>query len=205
MDYQKAKGIFLDADGVLWPDTSLGGILNGLEEATNSLMSLRSSLSNPNDFSFFVVTNQTLAARNLIPEKEFARFTVDFFRTLIDMGLINDFRVCFHHPKAINKSLRDSECFCRKPRAGMITDLLQEYLIRPQRSVIIGDRITDIGAGQLAKLSLRILLEGSRPFEWNDNFVPDSALSSIRLIPANNLDDAATIINRWSEKLSMQF
>jgi histidinol phosphatase-like enzyme len=87
----------------------------------------------------------------------------------------------------------------------MITDLLQEYLIRPQRSVIIGDRITDIGAGQLAKLSLRILLEGSRPFEWNDNFVPDSALSSIRLIPANNLDDAATIINRWSEKLSMQF
>lgn len=191
------QGIFLDADGVLWPDIKLGGIMTGFDKAKQNLTKLRSSIVRSEKYSFLVVSNQTLAARNLIPEYEFREFVSDFFEKLIDLELLDDYKICFHHPRAINKNLRSTDCLCRKPRPGMINELLLRHHLSPDKSVIVGDRITDVIAGQLAGLSIKVLLSGSRSFELNDSFISESMLTSIRLFAAKDLTEVATIINKW--------
>lgn len=191
------KGLFLDGDGVLWPDAALGGILSGFNQAKKSLINLKSSIFDSENFVFLVVSNQTLAARNLIPEQEFRDFVSDFFERLINLELLDGYAICFHHPNALNESLRSTNCSCRKPRPGMINSLLEKNSLTSEQSLIVGDRITDIIAGQHAGLSLKVLLTGPRSFEFNDIYMAKSETISIRLKPASDLPDAVQVINEW--------
>jgi len=195
--HEMKKGLFLDGDGVLWPDVALGGILTGFNQAKKSLIDLKSSIFDSENFVFLVVSNQTLAARNLIPEQEFRDFVTDFFERLIDLELLDGYAICFHHPKALNESLRSANCSCRKPRPGMINSLLEKNSLSSEKSLIVGDRVTDIIAGQLAGLSLKVLLSGPRSFEFNDSDRTESEITSIRLKPASDLLDVAHVINEW--------
>lgn len=191
------KGLFLDVDGVLWPDVSLGGILDGFNEAKENLTELKSSIFDSENFVFLAVSNQTLAARNLIPEQDFRDFVAAFFESLVNLELLDDYATCFHHPKALNESLRSTNCSCRKPRPGMINSLLEKNSLSSEKSLIVGDRITDIIAGQLAGLSLKVLLSGPRSFEFNDSDRTELEITSIRLKPASDLSDVANVINEW--------
>jgi len=66
--------------------------------------------------------------------------------------LLRDFAYCPHHPDL------DGECPCRKPAPGMILDLARKYAVDLGASLVIGDKPSDIQAGERA---------GSRRTSWS--------------------------------------
>ena len=109
--------IFLDADGVLWPDIGYGGILSGKDNSIQNLI-LLSQISSK-QYLKIVISNQTYAARKKMSYVKFKFYTNAFFKNLIKQDLLDDFAVCYHHPKAKNFLLRKN-CECRKPYPTLI-------------------------------------------------------------------------------------
>lgn len=164
-------GIFLDADGVLWPDIGPGGLLKGMIEANLRLTKLIETLGNREEIFIGVVTNQTFAARGEMPYRDFKEKVFSLFDKLKNDMLIDDYRVCFHHPTAEYLPLRIIDCGCRKPQSGMLDSLISQYSLQPDRSTIIGDRITDVLAGKNAGLNSAVLLLGNRMLEMNQGAI----------------------------------
>lgn len=158
--------IFLDADGVLWKDVGSGGILSGKDHAIRNLELLS---SNPSELRLkIVISNQTFAAKNRMNYFKFKSYTRSFFDNIIKMGLLDDYAICYHHPSADSFFLR-KKCRCRKPLPGLIYSMAEKHGIDLQRSVLIGDRITDIQSGSLAGIKNLYLLINDRMLEINDN------------------------------------
>jgi len=49
---------------------------------------------------------------------------------------------CPHHPKEAKKKFRIN-CNCRKPKNGMIENLIKNWLINRSKSIFYGDKISD--------------------------------------------------------------
>jgi D-glycero-D-manno-heptose 1,7-bisphosphate phosphatase len=190
-------GIFLDADGVLWPDTGAGGILKGLAEARRRLRSLIQTLERREHAFIGVVSNQTLAARAEIPFEDFRIEVFSTFHSLQRDSLIDDFRVCFHHPRANYLPLRIDNCSCRKPNPGMIIDLIRSHALQPSHSLILGDRITDILAARNADLNEAILLLGPRMMEANITMQSKNWGSLIQFRIARDFPEFLEILRWW--------
>ena len=190
-------GIFLDADGVLWPDTGAGGILEGLVEARRRLRSLIQTLERRENVFIGVVSNQTLAARAAIPFEDFRLEVFSTFNSLQEDSLIDDFRVCFHHPNANYLPLRIDNCSCRKPSPGMIIDLIRSHALQPSHSLILGDRITDVLAARNADLNEAILLLGPRMLEANISMQSRHWRSLIQFRIVRDFSEFLEILNWW--------
>jgi D-glycero-D-manno-heptose 1,7-bisphosphate phosphatase len=68
-----------------------------------------------------------------------------------DGARIDDFRFCPHHAEG---SVADYavDCDCRKPKPGMLRDLMTAWPVRAQGSFVIGDKPSDIEAAKAAGL-----------------------------------------------------
>ena len=64
-------------------------------------------------------------------------------------GGIQDIAYCPHHPLAVTDALK-TPCRCRKPEPGLLFDLADKWQIDLGRSVMVGDRDSDVEAGQRA-------------------------------------------------------
>ena len=158
--------IFLDADGVLWEDIGSGGILSGENHAIKNLRFLSSITSK--QYLKIVISNQTYAARKKMAYARFKLFTYRFFSDLIKQDLIDDYAICYHHPNAKNFFLRKN-CKCRKPLPGLINSMVKKHNIIPQKSFLIGDRITDIQSGASAGIKHLFLIVNPKMLEVNEN------------------------------------
>ena len=178
------SAIFLDADGVLWEDIGSGGILSGKDHSIQNLK-LLSSIRNK-WYVKIVISNQTYAARKKMNYIKFKSFTNTFFKSLIKQDLINDFAICYHHPSARNFLLR-KKCDCRKPLPGLINSMVRKHNISPQRSFLIGDRITDIQSGAAAGIKHLFLIVNPKMLEINEN-TSSQPLQNV-FIPLNELKE----------------
>ena len=158
--------IFLDADGVLWEDIGSGGILSGEDHAIKNLSLL--SLITSKQYLKIVISNQTYAARKKMSYARFKLFNYRFFSNLIKQDLIDDYAICYHHPNAKNFLLR-KKCKCRKPLPGLIDSMVEKHNITPQKSFLIGDRITDIQSGSAAGIKHLFLVVNPKMLEINQN------------------------------------
>jgi D-glycero-D-manno-heptose 1,7-bisphosphate phosphatase len=180
--------IFLDADGVLWKDVGPGGILSGENHAIQNLRLLSSNQAEPR--LKIVISNQTFVARKSMNFFKFKFYVKSFFSCLIKLELLDDYALCYHHPDANNVFLR-RHCKCRKPNSGLIHSMAKKYNIDLQKSVLIGDRITDIQAGFAAGIQGLYLLINNGMLEINVNssdppmyhiFIPLNELKEITLL-----------------------
>jgi D-glycero-D-manno-heptose 1,7-bisphosphate phosphatase len=162
----KIGAIFLDADGVLWDDIGPGGIFSGKNRSIQNLRLLSSVRQKM--YLKIVVSNQTFAARKKMNYIKFRFFTYTFFKSLIKLGLLDDFAICYHHPNAKKFFLR-KECDCRKPLPGLINLMVKKHNISPEKSFLIGDRITDVQAGKSAGIKHLFLIANPRMLEMNEN------------------------------------
>jgi D-glycero-D-manno-heptose 1,7-bisphosphate phosphatase len=65
-------------------------------------------------------------------------------------GHIDAFAFCPHHPeKAVEMRYR-LDCACRKPRPGMLLDLIERFAVDRKESFLIGDKQSDIRAAEAA-------------------------------------------------------
>ena len=97
----------------------------------------------------FIVTNQGGIARGIFDSQEMQAFHDHLCAQAKQAGgMITDIAFCPHHPKADDEDMRI--CSCRKPDIGLFTLLAAKWQIDLNRSVMIGDRDTDIIAGETA-------------------------------------------------------
>jgi D-glycero-D-manno-heptose 1,7-bisphosphate phosphatase len=162
---KKKPCLFLDADGVLWEDQGPGTVLKVLEICAQA-RELIKRFSDDDKYLIIVITNQTSAARNLISLNDLQETLADFFKRSANLAKINAVYSCFHHPKAENSDLRIN-CTCRKPSPEMILEASRKFHIDLARSLLIGDRITDMQSASLAGIGNSYLLMNSKMLEIN--------------------------------------
>ena len=97
----------------------------------------------------FIVTNQGGIGKGLFTTQQMHDFNNHLHaQATLAGGTIHDIAFCPHHPDAVAET--DRLCSCRKPQAGMILALAQKWDISLGDSVMIGDRDSDVLAGQAA-------------------------------------------------------
>jgi D-glycero-D-manno-heptose 1,7-bisphosphate phosphatase len=107
-------------------------------------------LANQFGWYAFVVTNQAGVARGYYDEDAVRRFHEQMDIELAGEGAhIDEYRYCPFHPDGtVVRYRRDAEC--RKPKPGMLLDLMRAWPIDVSRSIAIGDKETDCAAAVAA-------------------------------------------------------
>lgn len=144
-----APAVFVDRDGVLIEDVDLLArpdqvrLIDGAAEALSALKS--------GGFRLIMATNQPVVARGLATLQQVEEVHRELDRLLVAEGTppLDASYVCPHHPNATLPNYR-AQCDCRKPRPGLLLKAAREHRLDLASSFLVGDRITDIGAGKAA-------------------------------------------------------
>lgn len=137
------RAVFLDRDGVL----VVPEFRDGRSFASQSLKALRlyedaeSSVNRLKmaKFIVIVVTNQPDVGTGHIKVEVVEAMHQYLKRQL----LIDEIEACYH--------THLDNCYRRKPLPGMLNDAMRRWNIDASRSFMVGDRLSDIQAGQAAK------------------------------------------------------
>ena len=141
------KAIFLDRDGVIVEDVGYSNRIEDFKLVEGAAEAIRRA--GGAGYKTLVATNQGGIAIGCFSEEDMALFHRHMVETLAAMGAhIDDIAFCPHHPKAEREE--DRECGCRKPKPGLILDLAGRHGVDVSASAMIGDRATDVEAGEAA-------------------------------------------------------
>lgn len=160
-----AKAVFLDRDGVI--NDNVNKHVNNPDElflfpgVGPAIRQLKEA-----GFLVFVVTNQGGVGLGYMKE-EMLRTIHDKMETelLQDGAVLDEIAYCAHKPRA--------GCACRKPEPGMIFRLAERHKVDLKHSYMVGDRDTDIYAGQ--KAGTKTVFIGSTKFPQADYSAPNLA------------------------------
>ena len=141
---------FLDRDGVINHDDGYMGTKERIRWMTNSAKAI--ARLNQAGYFVFLFTNQSGVARGFFTEDELNHLHDWMRNELSALGAhIDDIRYCPHHPEGTVAGYLEDHHW-RKPAPGMILDLMQHWPVRREGSFVIGDRQSDVEAGQAAGL-----------------------------------------------------
>ena len=157
------SAVFLDRDGVINQNHGyvhkcgdfdfIDGIFDLVREAYQQ------------HYKIIVITNQAGIARGYYTEEQFHQITEWMCQHFSDAGAPID-KVYFspyHPPAGLGRYLKDD--VSRKPRPGMILQAQRDFTIDLGRSVLIGDKVSDILAGIAAGVGKNLLFAAERPHE----------------------------------------
>ncbi len=131
--------IFLDRDGVLNYDEGYTYKIKDLKLINKMIRFLKKK----NNHYKFIVTNQAGIAKKKFNLKNFVTFQKNLLFELSKYKIyINDTKFCPHHPQAVIRKLK-LNCDCRKPKTKMFKDLSKFWPINYEKSIMIGDKMTD--------------------------------------------------------------
>jgi D-glycero-D-manno-heptose 1,7-bisphosphate phosphatase len=168
VDTLMRRAVFLDRDGVLNRTTVHNGVpypptdveemelLDGVPEALTLLA--RYSLM------LIVVTNQPDVARGTQTCAAVERIN----QRLSEWLPLDTIFTCYHDTA--------DGCDCRKPRPGMLIQAAEKYAIDLHQSFMIGDRWSDVAAGQAAGCRTFLL---DVPYNQRQRCVPDYTVASL--------------------------
>jgi D-glycero-D-manno-heptose 1,7-bisphosphate phosphatase len=143
------KAVFMDRDGVLIEDVHLLTNVNQLSLMPNVPDALK--ILARQGFLLVVVTNQTVVARGMATESDIMVIHQQLSEKIFKAAQIriDAFIYCPHHPNAQISQYR-VDCECRKPRPGMLFETARALNLQLANSYMIGDRLSDIAAGNAA-------------------------------------------------------
>lgn len=143
-----APAVFLDRDGTVNVEVNYLSqpeqlvLLPTVAEAIADL--------NTKGIAVFIVTNQAGVARGYFPEHRLQAIHQRLEDLLEERGArVTAIYYCPHHPSAGIGQYR-KVCQCRKPLPGMLERAAVEHQIDCSRSLMIGDRESDLQAGAAA-------------------------------------------------------
>lgn len=146
--------LFLDRDGVIienradyvrtWGDVAI------YPQAVQALAGIRET-----PYKIIVVTNQSAVGRGIITLQRAQEINERLVRVIEgENGRVDDVFMCPHAPR--------DRCHCRKPQPGLLLQAARKHHIDLARSIMIGDALTDLGAGMAAGVAQTILLRTGR-------------------------------------------
>lgn len=141
------RAVFLDRDGTLIYDAGYTyriedfRLLDGAPEALRLLQML--------GYRLVIVTNQSGIARGRYTEADMQRFNDHMLEELRKQGVsVAGLYYCPYHPEGVGGYRCDSDL--RKPAPGMFLQAGRELDLELPRSFAIGDKKSDVLAGQAA-------------------------------------------------------
>lgn len=136
--------LFLDRDGVLNDDHGHVGSVDRFDWIPGARAAVR--MANLAGYYVFVVTNQAGIAKGLYSEEDHAALMSHIADDLAVVGAhLDDERYCPFHPDATVERYRKVSDW-RKPAPGMLSDLLRVWPVELERSLLVGDKVSDIEA-----------------------------------------------------------
>lgn len=144
----KRPAIFFDRDGVLNEDDGYVYEIARLKWIDGAREAVKAA--NDAGYLVFVVTNQSGVARGFFEEQHVQALHAWMAADLATIGArVDAFEYCPYHPDAVIERYRKVSPR-RKPAPGMITDLLERFPVDPGRSILIGDKPSDLEAARAA-------------------------------------------------------
>jgi D-glycero-D-manno-heptose 1,7-bisphosphate phosphatase len=137
---------FLDRDGVVNADKGYVHLIEDFEWMPGAIEAIK--FLNSRGYVVAVVTNQSGIGRGLYGEEEFMFLTLWMLEEIDSRGgHIDVVYYCPHHPESTDPEYM-AACPARKPGPGMLERASEEFEIDRERSFLIGNRDSDIGAAQ---------------------------------------------------------
>ena len=151
------KAIFLDRDGTINVEKDYIYKCEDLVFEEGSVEALKTFKNL--GYILIVVSNQSGIARGYFTEEDLNIFNNNMNEILKKNGVeIAEFYCCPHHLDGIGEYKK--VCECRKPNNKMIEDAIKKYNIDREKSYMIGDKTSDIGAGLKSKLKTVLVKTG---------------------------------------------
>jgi D-glycero-D-manno-heptose 1,7-bisphosphate phosphatase len=145
------RAVFLDRDGTIMEDANYVGDVERVLVIPGAAAALRQLQEA--GYKLFIITNQSGVGRGY-----FSREAVELIHEHLDeyfgrSGVRFDhYYVCPHHP--------EDNCDCRKPKPKFLLDAAREYGLDLSRCFMVGDRASDIQAGDNAGVPTILVLTG---------------------------------------------
>lgn len=164
--------LFLDRDGVVNVDHGYVHRADNVEFIDGIFELVQ--LANRADFTVVIVTNQAGIARGFYTEQCFQTLSIWMMDCFSEAGArIDAIYHCPHHPTAGLGDLR-RDCTCRKPSPGMLLQAIQDLSLSPERSILVGDKESDIAAGASAGIGALFLLRPKSSANLEHDVRPDA-------------------------------
>lgn len=143
-EMKKNKAVFLDRDGVL--NKELGDYVCSFDDfkiLTHNFEPLKELTRR--GYLLIVATNQGGLAKQWYTTETLDKMHQSLTDTYAEHGVkFEEFYYCRHHPKFTSK------CLCRKPGSLMLEKGIARFNIDASQSYFIGDKPTDVQAGEAA-------------------------------------------------------
>lgn len=175
--------LFLDRDGVIienrpgyvlaWQDVKfLPGVLESLAQVADIPARI------------VLITNQAAIGKGLITRAQADEINRRLLGVITRMGgRVDGLYLCPHRP--------EDNCQCRKPRPGLILQAARELEINLQTSLLVGDNLTDLQAGQAAGVGRLALVRTG----LGETFIPQ--LKAARFAQVALYDSLVDVLREW--------
>ena len=165
------KAVFLDRDGTLIDvvrDEELGVVtvafhpdqIRLLPGVIEGLRLLRDA-----GFALGIATNQPAPAKGQFSRAAVERTNAALVERLAAEGIVIErLAVCMHHTKR-SEGGDDSlvrECDCRKPKPGLLHELMTAMNVTPENAWMVGDSSGDVEAGKAAGVRTALVFNTAR-------------------------------------------
>jgi D-glycero-D-manno-heptose 1,7-bisphosphate phosphatase len=176
MTTKECRALILDRDGVvhvekgyLWRAEEVE-FLPGLWELCRT--------ARARGYVIVIVTNQSGIGRGFYSEEDLKELMEWMGGRFRDEGLdLAGWYYCPHHPEGQGQYKK--ECFDRKPGPGMILRAAEDLNLDLARSVMVGDRCSDVGAANAACVGRMFLLAGTEAGKCNGEYQAVGDLSEV--------------------------
>jgi mannose-1-phosphate guanylyltransferase/phosphomannomutase len=186
------RAVILDRDGVILRDQGPSTAPNAIEFMPGALEGLAAFAQK--EIACMVATNQPWIARGLLTTEQLHATHEHMKAIIVESGgdlldiAHSPYHPETHHGEGITELRRASDC--RKPRPGMLFDLMERFGYEPSVTVMIGDSEADILAA--ANAGVRSILIGDNPRSFAGE--PDGL--------CKDLPEAFSLIQQWNSNLS---
>jgi histidinol-phosphate phosphatase family protein len=173
------KAIFFDRDGVICKERNLfykgKPIISekDIEWEKNVIKALKkiSKL----DYLLIIITNQSIIGKGILKKEKFKEITNFIHHELLKNNIkISHTYVCPH--------TSEENCFCRKPKIGLLKLAQEKFNIDLEKSYFIGDKTSDIQTGFNAGCKTILVKTGYSGEDKSFNISPDFIVEDLNKV-----------------------